>query len=57
MPSFGIPDLSPALEADLVSRMAQVEVLLRKQIDGKYPLVVETSRHLLRQVENGYDHY
>ena len=47
MPSFGIPDLSPALEADLVSRMAQVEVLLRKQIDGKYPLVVETSRHLV----------
>jgi heptaprenyl diphosphate synthase len=47
MASFGIPDLSPALEADLVSRMAQVEVLLRKQIDGKYPLVVETSRHLV----------
>ena len=47
MPPFGIPDLSPALEADLVSRMAQVEVLLRKQIDGKYPLVVETSRHLV----------
>ena len=47
MPSFGIPDLSPELEADLVSRMAQVEVLLRKQIDGKYPLVVETSRHLV----------
>ena len=47
MPSFGIPDLSPTLEADLVLRMAQVEVLLRKQIDGKYPLVVETSRHLV----------
>jgi heptaprenyl diphosphate synthase len=47
MPSFGIPDLAPELEADLTVKMAQVEVLLRKQIDGKYPLVVETSRHLV----------
>jgi heptaprenyl diphosphate synthase len=43
MPSFGIPDLAPELEADLTVKMAQVEV----QIDGKYPLVVETSRHLV----------
>jgi len=47
MPSFGIPDLSPELEADLAARMAEVEVLLRKQIGGNYPLVVETSRHLV----------
>ncbi len=47
MASFGIPDLAPALEADLAERMAQVEELLRKQIEGKYPLVVETSRHLV----------
>ena len=47
MASFGITDLSPELEADLALRMAEVEVLLRKQIEGKYPLVVETSRHLV----------
>ena len=47
MASFGITDLSLALEADLALRMAQVEALLRKQIDGNYPLVVETSRHLV----------
>jgi heptaprenyl diphosphate synthase len=47
MASFGIPDLAPALEADLSVRMAEVEELLRKQIEGKYPLVIETSRHLV----------
>lgn len=47
MSSFGIPDLAPALEADLSSRMVEVEDLLRKQIEGKYPLVIETSRHLV----------
>lgn len=47
MSSFGIPDLSAQLESDLVVRMAEVEALLRKQIEGKYPLVIETSRHLV----------
>ena len=47
MSSFGIPDLSPALEADLAKRMVEVEALLRLQIEGKYPLVIETSRHLV----------
>jgi heptaprenyl diphosphate synthase len=47
MSSFGIPDLSPALEADLAKRMIEVEALLRLQIEGKYPLVIETSRHLV----------
>ena len=47
MPPFGIADLSPDLEADLTTRMAQVESLLRLQIEGNYPLVVETSRHLV----------
>jgi heptaprenyl diphosphate synthase len=47
MASFGIPDLSPALEADLAKRMVEVEALLRSQVEGKYPLVIETSRHLL----------
>jgi heptaprenyl diphosphate synthase len=47
MSSFGIPDLSPALEGDLAKRMLDVEALLRLQIEGKYPLVIETSRHLV----------
>ena len=47
MASFGISDLSPALEADLAKRMVEVEALLRLQIEGKYPLVIETSRHLV----------
>jgi heptaprenyl diphosphate synthase len=47
MSSFGIADLSPALEADLAKRMLEVEALLRLQIEGKYPLVIETSRHLV----------
>lgn len=47
MSSFGIPDLSAQLESDLAIRMAEVEALLRKQIEGKYPLVIETSRHLV----------
>ena len=47
MSSFGIPDLSSALKADLAKRMLDVEALLRLQIEGKYPLVIETSRHLV----------
>jgi heptaprenyl diphosphate synthase len=47
MSSFGIPDLAPALEADLAKRMLEVEALLRLQIEGKYPLVIQTSRHLV----------
>jgi len=47
MPSFGIPDLDPSLEADLALGMQGVEVLLREHIKGDYPLVEETSRHLV----------
>ena len=47
MASFGIPDLSAQLESDLAIRMAEVESMLRQQIEGKYPLVIETSRHLV----------
>jgi len=47
MSSFGIPDLDPALEADLVVGMQGVEHLLREHIKGDYPLVEETSRHLV----------
>jgi heptaprenyl diphosphate synthase len=47
MAAFGIPDLAPALEQNLVVGLAQVEELLRSHIKGKYPLVEETSRHLV----------
>jgi heptaprenyl diphosphate synthase len=47
MSSFGIPDLDPALEADLATGMQGVEQLLREHIKGDYPLVEETSRHLV----------
>lgn len=47
MPSLGIPDLDPVLEADLLGKMAEVETLLREHIKGEYPLVEETSRHLV----------
>jgi heptaprenyl diphosphate synthase len=47
MSSFGIPDLDPALEADLATGMQGVEYLLREHIKGDYPLVEETSRHLV----------
>jgi len=44
---LGIPGLDSALEASLISDMARVENLLRSHIVGKYPLVIETSRHLV----------
>jgi heptaprenyl diphosphate synthase len=47
MPSFGIPDLDASLEADLALGMQGVEELLREHIKGDYPLVEETSRHLV----------
>jgi heptaprenyl diphosphate synthase len=47
MSSFGIPDLDPSLEADLALGMKGVEELLREHIKGEYPLVEETSRHLV----------
>ncbi|MBC7462936.1 MAG: polyprenyl synthetase family protein [Actinobacteria bacterium] len=47
MASFGIPDLSPTLERELADGLAQVEELLSNHIKGKYPLVEETSRHLV----------
>ena len=39
--------MAPALEAELTSRMAEVEALLLSHIQGKYPLVEEASRHLV----------
>lgn len=47
MSSFGIPEVAPALEADLSRGMQEVEELLREHIKGDYPLVEETSRHLV----------
>ena len=47
MITFGIPDLSPNLEKDLVAGLDKVEDLLRSHIKGKYPLVEETSSHLV----------
>ena len=47
MAQIGIPDIDPKLEKDLLASMAEVESLLRGSIEGKYPLVIETSRHLV----------
>jgi heptaprenyl diphosphate synthase len=47
MSTLGIPGLDPALEASLISGMAGVESLLNEHIKGDYPLVEETSRHLV----------
>jgi len=47
MAQIGIPDIDPKLEKDLLTSMAEVEALLRGSIEGKYPLVIETSRHLV----------
>ena len=47
MSKFGIPGLAPELEAELKESMAKVESLLLSHIQGDYPLVEETSRHLV----------
>lgn len=47
MTAFGIPDLSPKLEQELVEGLAKVEDLLSNHIKGKYPLVEEAARHLV----------
>ena len=47
MSSFGIPGLAPALEVELEASMKKVEDLLFSHIQGDYPLVEETSRHLV----------
>ena len=47
MSKFGIPGLAPELEAELNEGMAKVESLLLSHIQGDYPLVEETSRHLV----------
>ena len=47
MNKLGIPNLDKQLELSLISDMEKVEKLLRTHIEGEYPLVVETSRHLI----------
>ena len=47
MATFGIPNLAPQLEADLVVRMAEVESLLRSHTRSEYPFVDETAHHLV----------
>ncbi len=45
--SLGIPGINPQLESELMHDMERVEALIRSHILGKYPLVIETSRHLV----------
>lgn len=45
--AFGFKHLDLKLELSLKSDMKKVESLLRSHIEGDYPLVVETSRHLV----------
>ena len=47
MNQIGIPNLDKSLEASLLADMAKVEELMRSHIKGDYPLVIETSRHLV----------
>ncbi len=47
MAAIGIPGIAPELEADLAASMQKVEDLLLSHIQGDYPLVEETSRHLV----------
>ena len=47
MNQVGIPNLDKQLEASLITDMKKVEDLMRSHIEGDYPLVVETSRHLV----------
>ena len=47
MNQVGIPNLDKKLETSLIADMKKVEDLMRAHIKGDYPLVVETSRHLV----------
>ncbi len=46
MSILGIPGLDPELESELADGLRAVEELMFRHIQGKYPLVEETSRHL-----------
>jgi heptaprenyl diphosphate synthase len=47
MSTFGIPNVAPALESQLISQMAEVESLLRSHTRSEYPFVDETAHHLV----------
>ena len=47
MNKIGIPNLDSQLEQFLITDLKKVEDLMRSHIKGDYPLVVETSRHLV----------
>lgn len=47
MSSLGIPGVDPGLEREISRGLTEVEALLASHIEGEYPLVVETSRHLV----------
>jgi heptaprenyl diphosphate synthase len=47
MNQVGIPNIDKQLETSLIIDMKKVEDLMRSHIQGDYPLVVETSRHLV----------
>jgi len=47
MAAFGIPSLSPELEATIASGLVDVEGILNERIQGKYLFANETSRHLV----------
>ena len=47
MAAFGIPSLSPELEALISGGLADVESMLTERIEGKYLFANETSRHLV----------
>jgi heptaprenyl diphosphate synthase len=42
-----LPDLAPEIEQDLARRLDLVEKLLFSHVEGEYPFVNETSRHLI----------
>jgi len=45
--SLGIPGVESKLAAEIERGLNEVEELLASHIKGDYPLVVETSRHLV----------
>lgn len=47
MASLGIANLDKDLERELVAGLDKVEALLSSHIQGDYPLLIETSRHLV----------
>ena len=47
MSTFGITNVAPELEAQLIGHMADVEALLRSHTRSEYPFVDETAHHLV----------